>query len=346
MPDLDRSALIENRINSGILGQWYPVAKSVEVKSISPLGIEVLGEKLVLWRGDKGKVHCIKDQCPHRGAPLSFGRLHEGHISCRYHGIVVSGEGVVVSVPAVQNCAFEGQKIVRAFEVQEIYDAIFIYMPSAENAKAPRLVFPKEFLSDSWSGFLCTAVWKTNYRYALDNLADPMHGSYLHAESFTLAYGAKEDLLKVDHTENGFIVSRTEQLNENFDWTEFEMHDGTMFCFLDIPYPKAAGPGGNMRIVGFVLPINENSCKVFFWRMREVSGIQRDSWRFLYRTELESKHWTVLEQDREILEAMSDNVRGNEKLYQHDVGVNRIRQTLLKLAKSNVDFELNIEGKS
>ena len=346
MPDLDRSALIENRINSGILGQWYPVAKSVEVKSISPLGIEVLGEKLVLWRGDKGKVHCIKDQCPHRGAPLSFGRLHEGHISCRYHGIVVSGEGVVVSVPAVQNCAFEGQKIVRAFEVQEIYDAIFIYMPSAENAKAPRLVFPKEFLSDSWSGFLCTAVWKTNYRYALDNLADPMHGSYLHAESFTLAYGAKEDLLKVDHTENGFIVSRTEQLNENFDWTEFEIHTGTMFCFLDIPYPSAAGPGGNMRIVGFVLPINENSCKVFFWRMREVSGIQRDSWRFLYRTELESKHWTVLEQDREILEAMSDNVRGNEKLYQHDVGVNRIRQTLLKLAKSNVDFELNIEGKS
>ena len=346
MPDLDRSALIENRINSGILGQWYPVAKSVEVKSISPLGIEVLGEKLVLWRGDNGKVHCIKDQCPHRGAPLSFGRLHEGHISCRYHGIVVSGEGVVVSVPAVQNCAFEGQKIVRAFEVQEIYDAIFIYMPSAENAKAPRLVFPKEFLSDSWSGFLCTAVWKTNYRYALDNLADPMHGSYLHAESFTLAYGTKEDLFKVDHTENGFIVSRTGQLGENFDWTEFEMHDGTMFCFLDIPYPKAAGPGGNMRIVGFVLPINENSCKVFFWRMREVSGIQRDCWRFLYRTELESKHWTVLEQDREILEAMSDNVRGNEKLYQHDVGVNRIRQTLLKQAKSNVDFELNIEGKS
>ena len=346
MPDLDRNALIENRINNGILGQWYPVAKSVEVKSISPLGIEALGEKLVLWRGDNGKVHCIKDQCPHRGAPLSFGRLHEGHISCRYHGIVVSGEGVVVSVPAMKNCPFEGEKIVRAFEVTEIYDAIFIYMPSAKNEKAPSMVFPKEFLSDNWSGFLCTAVWKTNYRYALDNHADPMHGSYLHAESFTLAYGTKEDLFKVDHTENGFIVSRTGQLGENFDWTEFEMHDGTMFCFLDIPYPKAAGPGGNMRIVGFVLPINENSCKVFFWRMREVSGIQRDCWRFLYRTELESKHWTVLEQDREILEAMSDDVRGNEKLYQHDVGVNRIRQTLLKQAKSNVDFELNIKGKS
>jgi len=346
MPDLDRSALIENRINNGILGQWYPVAKSVELKSISPLGVEVLGEKLVLWRGDNGKVHCIKDQCPHRGAPLSFGRLHEGHISCIYHGIVVSGEGVVVSVPAMKNCPFEGQKIVKAFEVTEIYDAIFIYMPSAENEKAPPMVFPKEFLSDSWSGFLCTSVWKTNYRYALDNLADPMHGSYLHAKSFTLAYGTKEDLFKVDHTENGFIVSRTGQLGENFDWTEFEIHDGTMFCFLDIPYPKAAGPGGNMRIVGFVLPINENSCKVFFWRMREVSGIQRDCWRFLYRTELESRHWTVLEQDREILEAMSDDVRGNEKLYQHDVGVNRIRQTLLKLAKANVDFELNIEGKS
>ena len=112
MPDLDRSELIENRINNGILGQWYPVAKSVEVRSISPLGIEVLGEKLVLWRGDNGKVHCIKDQCPHRGAPLSFGRLHELHISCRYNGSFDSGEGDVVTVQAMKNFEFEGQKIV------------------------------------------------------------------------------------------------------------------------------------------------------------------------------------------------------------------------------------------
>jgi hypothetical protein len=112
-----------------------------------------------------------------------------------------------------------------------------------------------------------------------------------------------------------------------------------MFCFLDIPYPKAAGPGGNMRIVGFVTPVNVNTCKVFFWRMREVTGIQLESWRFLYRAELESRHWKVLEQDREILEAASDEARTHENLYQHDIGVGNIRFALFELAKSNVESD-------
>ena len=94
-----------------------------------------------------------------------------------------------------------------------------------------------------------------------------------------------------------------------------------------------------MRIVGFVTPVNENTCKVFFWRMREVTGIQRESWRFLYRAELESRHWKVLEQDREILEAASDEARTHENLYQHDIGVGNNRITLFELAKSNVESD-------
>ena len=339
MSNADTNTLIENRVNSGILGQWYPVSKSVEVTGDKPHGVEALGEKFVLWRDESGEVQCLSDICPHRGVPLSKGRIHNGNISCAYHGVIVSGDGTVISVPAMQNCALEGQKTTKSFEVYEIYDAIFVYIPSLDRPKAPPLKLPKEFVSPNWSGFLCTSIWDTNYRYAFDNLADPMHGSYLHAESFTLAYGSKEDVMDVTKTDNGFIVSRTGQNSENFDWTEFEFHEGTMFCFLDIPYPKAAGPGGNMRIVGFVTPVNENTCKVFFWRMREVTGIQLESWRFLYRAELESRHWKVLEQDREILEAASDEARTHENLYQHDIGVGNIRFALFELAKSNVESD-------
>ena len=35
-----------------------------------PVGVEILGEKVVLFRGADGKVHCLNDVCPHRGAPL------------------------------------------------------------------------------------------------------------------------------------------------------------------------------------------------------------------------------------------------------------------------------------
>jgi phenylpropionate dioxygenase-like ring-hydroxylating dioxygenase large terminal subunit len=340
MTAIDKKALIEERVNTGLLGQWYPVAKSVEVKGTRPLGVKALGQKLVLWRGTDGKIGCVEDFCPHRGAPLSYGEVHDGNIGCRYHGVVVDGEGVVVRVPAMPECALEGRKALKSFATTEAHDAVFVYFPSIEQPEAPELVLPKELVSDAWTGFLCTAVWEANYRYAIDNLADPMHGCYLHADSFTLAYGSKQDLIKLDKTEHGFHVSRVGQVGDNFDWSEFEVHPADMFCFLDIPYPPAAGPGGNMRIIGFTLPVDERTCKVFFWRMRKVEGIERSSWRFLYRAVLEANHWAVLEQDRVILEGMPDDARRREMLYQHDLGVSRIRQILTRAAKSQIEAEL------
>lgn len=340
MTEIDKKTLIETRVNSGLRGQWYPVAKSVEVRKDRPYGATLLGEKVVLWRDAAGAIKCLEDFCPHRGAPLSYGEVHEGNIGCRYHGVIVNGEGVVVRVPAMPECALEGRKALESFEVTEANDCVFVYIPSVDQPKAPPLALPKELTSDDWTGFLCTSVWNTNYRYALDNLADPMHGCYLHADSFTLAYGSKQDLMKLDKTDAGFRVERVSQSGANFDWTEFEVHPGTMFCFLDIPYPPAAGPGGVFRIIGFVLPVDEHTCKVFFWRMRQVTGLARESFRFLYRARMEATHYAVLEQDRVMLEGMPDDARRREMLYQHDIGVSRIRQILTRTAKAQVEAEL------
>lgn len=117
MTATDKKSLIEDRVNSGLLGQWYPVAKSVEVKATKPYGTRLLGDKIVLWRDTEGRLRCVEDFCPHRGAPLSYGEIHEGNIGCRYHGVVVNGDGVVVRVPAMPECALEGRKALKSFEV-------------------------------------------------------------------------------------------------------------------------------------------------------------------------------------------------------------------------------------
>ena len=343
MTAIDKKALIEARVNEGLRGQWYPVAKSVEIRTTEPYGTRLLGQKLVLWRDGAGAIRCLEDFCPHRGAPLSYGEVHEGNIGCRYHGVIVNGEGVVVRVPAMPECALEGRKALKSFHVQEAHDAVFVYIPSVERPEPPALALPRELEDPSWTGFLCTSLWGTNYRYALDNLADPMHGCYLHSESFTLAFGSKQDLMKLDRTQAGFRIERVAQTGANFDWTEFEVHEGSMFCFLDIPYPPAAGPGSFMRILGFTTPVDATTCKVFFWRMRQVEGLARESWRFLYRAALEERHWNVLEQDRVMLEGMPDDARTREMLYQHDLGVSRIRQILTRAAKSQIEAELSAE---
>ena len=311
--------LRDERVRQGLPGQWYPVCKSVEVRMDRPYGGKLLDKKIVLWRSEDGSINCIEDYCPHRGAPLSLGEIHDGHIGCRYHGIVMNGEGGIVQVPAMPECALEGRKTNDAYQVHEVADAVFVYMPSAAQPDPIPFETPEELISDEWTGFLCTAIWQANYRLALDNLADPMHGCYLHASSFTLAFGAKQDLVELDDRDGSFLVSRVGQTGENFDWVEMVVGDGASYCRLDIPYPAAAGPGGNMRIIGYVAPLDENTCKVFFWRLRKVSGLERSAWRFLYRANLEPRHWHVLEQDRIILEEMTDDAgrRGKDQVAVH-----------------------------
>lgn len=83
---------------------------------------------------------------------------------------------------------------------------------------------------------------------------------------------------------------------------------------------------------------------VFFWRVRKVSGWQRDVWRFLYKTNLEPRHWAVLEQDREILAGVKPGLEKYEMLYAHDAGVIRLRRYLAQQARKQL-VELQVAGK-
>lgn len=326
---------IDDYIARGVRGFWVPVAKSTQVKVGKPLARKIMGENLVLWRDGADKVRCVEDFCPHRGAKLSLGVVQDGNVACRYHGVSVDGEGTVVRVPAMPDCALEGRKALAAYETAEAADAVFIYMPSADRPDAPPFEPPVEFVSDDWSTMLCMTKWDCSYRLALDNAGDPMHASYLHSDSFTLAYGAKQDTMKLERTDKGFMIERVGQRNVNLDWTEVVMDEGISYFRLDIPYPNGAGPGGPFRIIGISVAIDEHSSHNFFWRCREVKGLAEESWRFLYRAFLEDRHWFVLEQDREMLESIPEDARRREMLYQHDIGVSRLRQMLVRRAKEH-----------
>jgi phenylpropionate dioxygenase-like ring-hydroxylating dioxygenase large terminal subunit len=332
----DDKQRIDDLVNRGLLDQWYAVAKTAQVKPGKPHAVKALGRNLVLWRDAAGKLKCLEDYCPHRGARLSRGEVLGDNIACRYHGVTLDGSGTIVRVPAMPDCALEGRRPVESFAVAEAADAIFVYFASTEHPEPQPLALPEEFTSPEWTAILCVSPWNCNYRYALDNLADPMHGSYLHANSFTLAFGAKQDQMRIERNATGFIVTRVEQQGENFDWTEMVTETSAPYCRLDIPYPAAAGPGGPFRIIGYTTPVDEENCLVFFWRLRKATGLSREVWRFLYRTTLEARHWHVLEQDREMLESMPRDARKREMLYQHDVGVARIRQALVNKAKAQL----------
>ena len=68
-----------------------------------------------------------------------------------------------------------------------------------------------------------------------------------------------------------------------------------------------------------------------------AEGFDRHVWRFLYRDRLESLHWDVLEQDRAIIESLARHARRKESLYQHDIGIVRVRRLMEQLAARQIE---------
>ena len=185
---------------------------------------------------------------------------------------------------------------------------------------------PAELTSDEWSCFLYAAKWDCNYRLPMDNRIDPMHASYLHTETFTLAYGVKQSVIKLHRTNTGFYVERDNQRGVNIDRTEVVWKPGNNYWIsTDIPYPKQAG-GNFFRILSHLTPIDEKNTYFWVFRCQKSSGWRRDLWRFLYKNRLERRHEHVLVQDREIMEGIAKDAFPRENLIQCDIGVAHLRR--------------------
>jgi len=138
-------------------------------------------------------------------------------------------------------------------------------------------------------------AWSCNYRYAVENLADPMHAftciQTLHAR-VRCASGHGESRA----TAQGFIVRRVQQQGVNFDWVEIIAQPPILHARVVIPYPKAGGPAADDGH-RFVTPIDERTCRIFFWRTRKVKA-SRASRGASFPHHLRGATLDVLEQDR------------------------------------------------
>ena len=82
---------------------WHPVATIGELSRKRPVSATLMGQKLVIF-GDSSSAAVMRDRCPHRGAPLSEGRVRQGTIECPYHGWRFNRAGACVEVPGAVTC--------------------------------------------------------------------------------------------------------------------------------------------------------------------------------------------------------------------------------------------------
>jgi len=80
---------------------WYPACMAHDLGR-KPLGVTLMERPFVLYRDQAGVAHALEDRCPHRNVPLSLGRVHaDGTLECGYHGWRFDGAGRCTAVPAL-----------------------------------------------------------------------------------------------------------------------------------------------------------------------------------------------------------------------------------------------------
>lgn len=81
----------------------YIVANVEDLNDGQMKQVEVEGRKILLVRLD-GQFHAYGSTCPHQGAPLAEGFLHEGHIRCPWHQSIFSAlTGEMVAPPTLDS---------------------------------------------------------------------------------------------------------------------------------------------------------------------------------------------------------------------------------------------------
>jgi phenylpropionate dioxygenase-like ring-hydroxylating dioxygenase large terminal subunit len=323
---------MEVEMKNGLRNFWYAIISSKELPSDAPLPVTRLGEAMVLWRDNKGEVHLFKDRCQHRGARLSLGKLRGDKLECWYHGWQYDGSGQCVLIPTEGvGCPLASRMRVKSYPVVERGGMIFAYLSSDGRAPDKPCPSPKELDDPEWNGFNVPHLWPgVNWIRATENVVDLMHAPFAHAGTYTLGRPEQlkiiEDTLNVRETDYGFIVERSTSEQSNFNYGDFHVPN---WIVVDIPYPWSAGPGGPMRGIVFITPIDADNTLVYIVRRRHITGWKWWIWWALWQIRLRKISQGVQDQDEILLRSQQGPLaRSEEHLAQSDIGVARLRRTL------------------
>ncbi len=187
---------------------WYVAALDHELMDGKLLSRRLLGEHVLLFRGESGRLFALNDRCPHRGALLSQGRREGDAVRCMYHGIRFDGTGKCTQIPGQD--LIPPKLRVPAHPVMQRGPFIWIWM--GDPAKAdPALIVDLPYLDDpAWKGIPAYLHYDANYLLIVDNLSDFAHLAFVHTRTLggseEYAFVSKPTVL--ERLPNGFRVER------------------------------------------------------------------------------------------------------------------------------------------
>lgn len=185
---------------------WYVAAWNTELQTGKPLAVSILGEGIVIYRGESGQIAALEDRCVHRLAPLSLGRCEGDRLRCMYHGLLFDPDGTVAEIPGQELIPKDAR--VRCYPVVDRHSWLWVWM--GDPAKADEALIPPAVGLEDPDYILGHGQldYDAEARLINDNLLDFSHLSYVHAESFGAGPQFANSLPRLETLERGVRFSR------------------------------------------------------------------------------------------------------------------------------------------
>jgi phthalate 4,5-dioxygenase len=202
---------------------WQPALLSRELpeRDGAPIRVRLLGEDLIAFRDSDGKVGLVDAFCPHRRAPMFFGRNEECGLRCVYHGWKFDVNGTCVDMPSEPpDSLFKAKVAIAAYPTWEGGGAVWAYLgppelrppdPDFEWCRAP-----------ATHAYVTKTYQDCNFMQAVEGGLDTAHSSFLHNEEL----GNKNWIrnrdgaprLDVERTDYGYYYVSTRDLGDDQLW--------------------------------------------------------------------------------------------------------------------------------
>ncbi|MBS0471189.1 MAG: aromatic ring-hydroxylating dioxygenase subunit alpha [Proteobacteria bacterium] len=293
---------------------WYMACLGDTVRTGGLKREMLLGEPVLIGRGRDGKVFAMRDICPHRGVPLSAGKvLADNTVECPYHGWRFKGDGQCSLIPSlVGGEAIEAAKIkVRAYHACEQDGLIWVYMPAPGRETAtPRGEPPKVDVPNPKPRWHVSQLFQCAIDHAVIGLMDPAHAPYVHGR-WWWRVRMKEKQKNYAPLANGFVMTRHKPSKPMYGILGADVSTEITFELPSVRFENIEGTilGRKIKVVGFTActPRDADTTQVtqiFYW----------PAWLGFIRPFFMVLGPTFLGDDRRMVEMQKEGLKFNPSL--------------------------------
>jgi phenylpropionate dioxygenase-like ring-hydroxylating dioxygenase large terminal subunit len=177
---------------------WLPVAGAADLPAGGLLPVRALGRDIVVWRTAAGVLAAAHDRCPHRGTPLSLGRVCNEELVCPYHGWAFAPQGRCIRIPSMARAPLGERQALALVEVREHLGLLWVRFGAAHHAAAlaqpPAIELPQ---GPGIRQVLCGPYRvATSFGRVIENFLDIAHFGFVHPGTL----GDAEHTLIADYT--------------------------------------------------------------------------------------------------------------------------------------------------